>query len=119
MKAASGDIDLFTDLWTVDPTTERDAAHEAGFPIELPELAVKLFTYPGDTVIDPFGGFATTLRAVKQVNEETSDTPRKGFAWENFASETADQQDYRRRIEQLLTGQLAQFRGDQLVRNHS
>jgi len=114
MKAAYGDIDPFTDLWKVDPTTKRNAAHEAGFPIELPELAVKLFTYPDDTVIDPFGGFATTLRAVKKVNEETPGAPpRRGFAWESFASETADQQDYRKRIEQLLTGQLAQFRGDQ------
>jgi len=114
MKAAYGEIDPFTDLWKVDPTTKRNAAHEAGFPIELPELAVKLFTYPGDTVIDPFGGFTTTLRAVKKVNEETPGAlPRNGFAWENFASETADQQDYRKRIEQLLTGQLAQFRGDQ------
>jgi DNA modification methylase len=120
MKAAYGEIDPFTDLWKVDPTTKRDAAHEAGFPIELPELAVKLFTYPGDTVIDPFGGFATTLRAVKKVNEEIPDSPpRRGFAWENFASETADQQDYRKRIEQLLTGRLAQFRGDQLLINHS
>lgn len=120
MKRVYNDIDLFTDLWKVDPTTsKKDAAHESGFPIELPELAVKLFSYPGDTVIDPFGGFATTLRAVKKVNEWTSDAPpRRGFAWENFASETADQQDYRKRIEQLLTGQLAQFRGDQSLRNY-
>lgn len=120
MKRVYKDIDLFTDLWKVDPTTtKKDAAHESGFPIELPELAVKLFSYPGDTVIDPFGGFATTLRAVKKVNEWTSDAPpRRGFAWENFASETADQQDYRKRIEQLLTGQLAQFRGDQSLRNY-
>lgn len=105
----AGEIDPFTDVWNVSPTTGRDAAHESGFPVELPKLAVRLFTYPGDTVIDPFGGFATTLRAVKQVNKDTTDAPpRKGFAWENFASEADDQVDYRQQIQSQL-GALGSF----------
>jgi len=105
MKMAHGNVEPFSDIWRAAPTTKSDAAHEAGFPVKLPELAVKLFTYPGDTVIDPFGGFATTLRAVKQVNEGTADVPpRKGLAWENFASETNDQVDYRKQIESQLGG---------------
>jgi len=105
LKRAYGNVNPFSDVWKAAPTTKSDAAHEAGFPVKLPELAVKLFTYPGDTVIDPFGGFATTLRAVKQVNEDTADAPpRKGLAWENFASETNDQVDYRKQIESQLGG---------------
>jgi hypothetical protein len=66
---------------------------------------VKLFTYPGDTVIDPFGGWGTTLRAVKKINEGDNETPpRKGFAWENFDSETSDQLDYRKQIQSQLSG---------------
>lgn len=111
-------FDPMADLWRAAPTTTRDADHESGFPKRLPYLAVKLFTYPGDTVIDPFGGFATTLRAVKSVNEEEPDAPsRTGFAWENFASESNEQQDYRKRIDDLLTGSLTQFRDDHQIVN--
>jgi DNA modification methylase len=111
-------FDPMADLWMAAPTTTRDADHESGFPKRLPYLAVKLFTYPGDTVIDPFGGFATTLRAVKSVNQEEPDAPsRTGFAWENFASESNDQQDYRKRIDDLLTGSLTQFRDDHQIVN--
>ncbi len=35
--------------------------HSAAFPEELPEWFIKLFTKPGDTVLDPFMGSGTTL----------------------------------------------------------
>jgi DNA modification methylase len=97
------DFNPFADLWKAEPTTTNYAEHESGFPRRLPYLAVKLFTYPGDTIIDPFGGYCTTLRAIKELNEERDDAPpRKGFAWENFASETSEQPDYRKQIKMKL-----------------
>lgn len=40
--------------------------HSAAFPIELPTWFIKLFTQPGDVVLDPFIGSGTTaLAAVK------------------------------------------------------
>jgi DNA modification methylase len=37
--------------------------HSAAFPIELPEWFIKLFTEPGDCVLDPFIGSGTTALA--------------------------------------------------------
>jgi DNA modification methylase len=40
--------------------------HSAPFPEDIPEMAVKFFTYKGDTVLDPFAGsFTTSLVAIK------------------------------------------------------
>src|SRR5690606_3862418 len=35
--------------------------HSAAFPNELPEWFIKLFTRPGDLVLDPFMGSGTTI----------------------------------------------------------
>jgi DNA modification methylase len=41
--------------------------HSATFPVELPAWFIKLFTQPGDTVLDPFMGSGTTaLAAIQQ-----------------------------------------------------
>lgn len=37
--------------------------HPAAFPIELPKRCIKLFSYVGDLVLDPFVGSGTTLLA--------------------------------------------------------
>jgi len=42
--------------------------HSATFPVELPAWFIKLFTQPGDVVLDPFLGSGTTAVAAKQLN---------------------------------------------------
>ncbi len=42
---------------------ERQAGHEAMFPEELPKRLIKMFTFVGDTVLDPFLGSGTTIKA--------------------------------------------------------
>lgn len=37
-------------------------SHSAAFPDALPEWFIKLFSRPGDTVLDPFSGSGTTMR---------------------------------------------------------
>jgi DNA modification methylase len=37
--------------------------HSAAFPVALPEWFIKLFTQPGDVVLDPFNGSGTTCVA--------------------------------------------------------
>ena len=37
--------------------------HPAQFPVELPILAIRLWSRPGDTVLDPFGGLFTSVCA--------------------------------------------------------
>jgi DNA modification methylase len=41
----------------------RQVGHEAMFPEELPRRLIKMFTFLGDTVLDPFLGSGTTLKA--------------------------------------------------------
>ena len=44
--------------------------HEAMFPLELPLRCIKLFTDPGDIVLDPFMGSGTTAIAALQLNRK-------------------------------------------------
>jgi DNA modification methylase len=41
----------------------RQLGHEARFPVELPRRLIRMFTFPGDTVLDPFLGSGTTVKA--------------------------------------------------------
>jgi len=45
---------------------ENRLGHTAPFPEDIPEMAIKLYTYKGDTVLDPFAGsFTTSVVAAK------------------------------------------------------
>lgn len=44
------------DTWYFPPESARRVGHPAPFPVELPRRAIELFTYRGDTVLDPFAG---------------------------------------------------------------
>lgn len=41
----------------------RKTGHEAMFPLELPHRLIKMFSFVGDTVLDPFLGSGTTVKA--------------------------------------------------------
>jgi len=43
-----------------------NAEHEAQFPLELPRRVIRLFSAPGDLVLDPFVGGGTTAIAALQ-----------------------------------------------------
>lgn len=43
-------------------------SHSAAFPEELPEWFIKLFTKPGDTVLDPFMGSGTTIYVAQRMS---------------------------------------------------
>ncbi|MFM8293227.1 MAG: DNA-methyltransferase [Microcystaceae cyanobacterium] len=48
-------------LWTFNGESKKKIGHPAPFPRELPKRCIKLFSYVGDTVFDPFCGSGTTL----------------------------------------------------------
>ena len=50
-------------LWTFNGESRKRIGHPAPFPLELPKRCIKLFSYVGDTVLDPFAGSGTTLLA--------------------------------------------------------
>ncbi len=46
----------------------RQIEHEAMFPEELPKRLIKMYTFVGDTVLDPFLGSGTTIKAALNLN---------------------------------------------------
>jgi len=45
-------------------------SHAAAFPRELPAWFIKLFSNPGDLVLDPFAGSGTTLLAARELGRD-------------------------------------------------
>ena len=45
----------------------RQRGHEAMFPEELPRRLIRMFTFVGDTVLDPFLGSGTTVKAALEL----------------------------------------------------
>jgi len=50
-------------VWNFNGESKKKVGHPAPFPIELPRRCIKLFSYVGDVVLDPFLGSGTTLIA--------------------------------------------------------
>ena len=48
-------------VWTFNGESKSRVGHPAPFPIELPRRCIKLFSYVGDVVLDPFLGSGSTL----------------------------------------------------------
>jgi site-specific DNA-methyltransferase (adenine-specific) len=51
------------DVWHLRPESAKRVNHPAPFPVELPERFIRLYTYRGDVVLDPFIGSGTTAVA--------------------------------------------------------
>jgi len=50
-------------VWNFMGESKKRIGHPAPFPVELPRRCIKLFTFVGDTVLDPFLGSGSTLIA--------------------------------------------------------
>jgi DNA modification methylase len=61
---------LCSTVWQIPPAA-RDG-HPAPFPVELARRCVRLSTWPGETVLDPFAGSGTTLVAARQLGRRAS-----------------------------------------------
>ena len=52
----------FGPVWT-DVTGQQRTSHPAPYPVEIPRRLIKMFSFVGDTVVDPFCGTGTTALA--------------------------------------------------------
>jgi len=57
-------------IWTFSGESKKKIGHPAPFPIELPRRCIKLFSFVGDTILDPFLGSGTTLVTAKMLNRK-------------------------------------------------
>lgn len=56
-------MDWTNGVWNFSGESKKRIGHPAPFPVELPRRCVKLFSFVGDTVLDPFLGSGSTLVA--------------------------------------------------------
>jgi len=59
---------LTLDIWSIPPERAHRVGHPAPFPVELPEQLIRLYTFAGDLVLDPFMGSGSTLVAAARLD---------------------------------------------------
>jgi len=57
-------------VWNFMGESKKRIGHPAPFPVELPRRCIKLFSFVGDTVLDPFLGSGSTLIACVLTNRK-------------------------------------------------
>jgi len=55
-------------VWQIANVSDRD--HPAVFPEEIPRRLIKMFSFVGETVLDPFAGTGTTARVAAQLERK-------------------------------------------------
>ena len=58
-------------IWDFQPASAKQEGHPAPFPEELPRRCIRLYSFRGDTVLDPFAGSGTTLRVARQLGRNS------------------------------------------------
>lgn len=54
-------------FWEMSPARATQVGHPAPFPEELPRRLIKLYSFWGDVVLDPFVGSGTTVKVAEQL----------------------------------------------------
>jgi site-specific DNA-methyltransferase (adenine-specific) len=60
----------FSPIWS-DVTGQQRTNHPAPYPIEIPRRLIRMFSFVGDTVVDPFGGTGTTAIAALETGRNS------------------------------------------------
>jgi len=55
-------------VWTLGVSMTK--GHPAPFPVEIPRRLIEMYSWPGETVLDPFLGTGTTLLAARELGRQ-------------------------------------------------
>ena len=58
-------------IWDFQPASAKQEGHPAPFPEELPRRCIRLYSFVGDTVLDPFAGSGTTLKVARELGRNS------------------------------------------------
>jgi site-specific DNA-methyltransferase (adenine-specific) len=58
-------------IWDFQPASAKQENHPAPFPEELPRRCIRLYSFAGDTVLDPFAGSGTTLKVARELGRNS------------------------------------------------
>lgn len=58
-------------IWDFQPASATQENHPAPFPEELPRRCIRLYSFAGDTVLDPFAGSGTTLKVARELGRNS------------------------------------------------
>jgi site-specific DNA-methyltransferase (adenine-specific) len=61
---------IFSPVWA-DVTGQLRSAHPAPYPLEIPRRLIRMFSFVGDTVLDPFSGTGTTALAALEMGRHS------------------------------------------------
>jgi DNA modification methylase len=61
---------LFSPVWS-DVTGQLRHGHPAPYPVEIPRRLIKMFSFVGDIVVDPFAGTGTTAVAALEMGRNS------------------------------------------------
>ena len=59
-------LEFIKSVWRVKP--ESSSPHPAAFPVEIPRRLLKLYSFPGDVILDPFVGSGTTCLVARDLD---------------------------------------------------
>lgn len=55
-------------VWAFPPESAQKIGHPAPFPVELPTRCIRLYTFQGEVILDPFMGSGTTALAANKTD---------------------------------------------------
>tara|TARA_B100000029_G_scaffold352173_1_gene344681 strand:+ start:92 stop:1351 length:1260 start_codon:yes stop_codon:yes gene_type:complete len=68
LKKWRRDITKFSPVIKINSKGNNRIGHTAPFPEDIPEMAIKMFSYKGEVVLDPFAGSFTTPKVAAELD---------------------------------------------------